>query len=302
MSTSLVRLARPDELPLALSILLTVQPAEERPTRLAQALQLIDSGLLECHVVVVERQGQLVGAINCQPTAGEAGLIWPPVFQDESKRAEEEALLIRYACDWLRQQGARLVQCCLPISDCELGRPLLAQGFSRLGWLLSLRHDLQLSDQPQDWLVGYRLQTFTPDSRSDFQSTILETYEDTQDFPEMNGIRDIAAVLAGHQAAGRFDPSRWWLLYRDDKAVAVLLLNELYDGEWEIAYVGVVPQARRQGIARRLVRQGLQFARVEGASRVTLAVDERNHVAWHLYEQLGFRLYEQRQVFLWVAR
>ncbi len=67
---------------------------------------------------------------------------------------------------------------------------------------------------------------------------------------------------------------------------------------WDISYVGVVPEARRQGVGRELTRKALRDAQAAGAARVTLAVDVRNQPARSLYQSLGFELFDQREVYL----
>ena len=83
----------------------------------------------------------------------------------------------------------------------------------------------------------------------------------------------------------------------------MLLLTELEDVDgWDLSYVGVVPEARRVGVGRDLVQKALAETKAAGASQLTLSVDTRNAPAWNLYAQLGFEVFDQREVFLavWV--
>ncbi len=129
--------------------------------------------------------------------------------------------------------------------------------------------------------------------------TLQRTYEGTLDCPEVNGARTIDEVIAGHQAQGRFDPDRWWLALRDGQPVGVMLLSELAESnDWEVAYMGLVPEARRQGLGRQLLLQALHAARAAGVRSVTLSVDGRNHPAWQLYVGTGFVPYDRREVYL----
>ena len=57
----------------------------------------------------------------------------------------------------------------------------------------------------------------------------------------------------------------------------------------EILSLGVVPMARRQGLARQLLRSAWQRAEGLGAKRLILEVAEDNRAARALYESLGFR-------------
>jgi mycothiol synthase len=132
-----------------------------------------------------------------------------------------------------------------------------------------------------------------------FEQTLLRSYEGTLDCPELNGVRAIEEIMAGHQSQGKHDPQRWWLLYQNGNPVGVLLLTEIL--EWnslDISYLGVVPEARGAGLGRLLAGKSLVEARAANTSQVTLAVDSRNHPALHLYRSLGFEPHEQRAVFL----
>jgi ribosomal-protein-alanine N-acetyltransferase len=63
----------------------------------------------------------------------------------------------------------------------------------------------------------------------------------------------------------------------------------LLPGELHINNLAVLPQSRRQGFARQLLRAVLTAAEAEGASRATLEVRRSNLPALRLYESLGFR-------------
>jgi ribosomal protein S18 acetylase RimI-like enzyme len=83
----------------------------------------------------------------------------------------------------------------------------------------------------------------------------------------------------------------------------VLLLTAGADGdEWEVAYVGVVPEARGRGVGRELMHKAVFEARAAGAGRLTLSVDARNGPARALYREVGFEPFDRREVFLAVLR
>lgn len=56
---------------------------------------------------------------------------------------------------------------------------------------------------------------------------------------------------------------------------------------WRIG-IGVAPEARSQGIGRRLIEQAIAFARETGAHYINLHVDTANTRAIALYSRLGF--------------
>ncbi len=64
--------------------------------------------------------------------------------------------------------------------------------------------------------------------------------------------------------------------------------------EMEILTLGVMPDARRQGIATRLLQSVLEGAREANLRRVFLEVAVTNGAALRLYERAGFRPVGQR--------
>jgi ribosomal-protein-alanine N-acetyltransferase len=67
------------------------------------------------------------------------------------------------------------------------------------------------------------------------------------------------------------------------------------DGAAEILTVGVVPAARRRGIATTLLHALLDEARVRGAAEVFLEVREDNEAAQALYGREGFVVVGRRK-------
>lgn len=61
------------------------------------------------------------------------------------------------------------------------------------------------------------------------------------------------------------------------------------DGEFELVKLAVAPAKQGQGIGRELVDSCLNFARGEGARRVSLISNSRLEAALRLYERAGFR-------------
>ncbi|HUY90126.1 MAG TPA: GNAT family N-acetyltransferase [Pirellulales bacterium] len=57
---------------------------------------------------------------------------------------------------------------------------------------------------------------------------------------------------------------------------------------WVLNDLFVEPGGRRQGVAERLIRRAVEFARSTGACRLTLATGVENLPAQRLYEKLGW--------------
>jgi ribosomal-protein-alanine N-acetyltransferase len=73
----------------------------------------------------------------------------------------------------------------------------------------------------------------------------------------------------------------------DGRLVGYLLARQAAD-EAEILNLGVAPAARRRGIGRALVREGLAALAGRGASQVFLEVRASNAAARALYAEFGF--------------
>ena len=89
--------------------------------------------------------------------------------------------------------------------------------------------------------------------------------------------------------------ARCWVARDDDThVIGYLCLWEVAD-ELHITNVAVRPDARRQGIARGLLRAVLDDARVRGFKMVVLEVRPSNSHALALYESFGFRVVGRRR-------
>ncbi len=79
-----------------------------------------------------------------------------------------------------------------------------------------------------------------------------------------------------------------WL--EEGQIVGNVTVHQRYKGRpgWFISNLAVHPDYRRQGIARRLVMQGLELARKKGARRISLEVRANNVAAQKMYAKLGF--------------
>ena len=89
------------------------------------------------------------------------------------------------------------------------------------------------------------------------------------------------------------DASR--VAFRDGEPVALANLALRDDEAW-IGGIGVVPAARRQGVAETLMRALHEEARRRGVARVWLEVIEQNESAFRLYEKLGYEVVRDLEV------
>ncbi|HZV05053.1 MAG TPA: GNAT family N-acetyltransferase [Gemmataceae bacterium] len=289
--------ARTEDWGAAFRLIFQYLPPEEREHRCVNALHLLQRGELNPQgLFLVRGAASPRGALLCLPVPGCTALLWPPGAVEDGATELEDALL-RHARGWLRQRGVKLVQTLLAPEESFLAVPLLRNGFSAVTRLWYMRHQLNLPVHHLNTPARLDYQAYDGDSA--FQQTLLRTYENTLDCPEVNGVRSIDEVLEGHRAQGAYDPERWWLVRHGSEPVGVLMMTEMPEsGDWELAYMGVVPEARRHGFGREMLLHALCEARAADVPSVTLSVDARNHPAWNLYRSLGFEPYDQRVVYL----
>ncbi len=294
------RQARPEEWSAAFALLFGSLDPDESAFRVENALRLVGGGEVDPQGILVLAEGdRLTGMLLCQPVGGATALVWPPRVVSRGAHREREDALLRFACSWLRQRGVKLAQCLLTSSESCLGQPLLRHGFQHICHLWYLRHDLQLVAGQLAGESRLQFRTYEEVEQALFAATLLQSYQDSLDCPEVAGARTIEEILAGHQAQGRFDPSRWWLASRHDEPIGVIVTSPQPDtGDWDLSYLGVIPPARRQGFGREMLQHVLVEARAAGAAQLTLSVDGRNRPAQQLYHAMGFEVHDRREVFL----
>ncbi len=283
----------------ALELAFTAMPETERQRLVGNALALLAGGEIDPQGVWVARDAaSLAGVQLCELLGGATCLLWTPAVRPDWRESDLAQRLVGAALAWAERRGCKLAQALLPASDTHLAGPLVAEGFRPVTELVALRHDLH--DLPALAGPPLRYVTYSPATHALFEQTLLRTYAGTLDCPELNGVRTIEEILAGHRAAGRVRPELWWLAYEGDQPVGVLLLTDLPHGlDWELAYVGVIPEARSRGLGRALTLHALHAARQGEALHLILAVDARNAPARQLYTSLGFVPAEVRFVYLY---
>lgn len=97
-----------------------------------------------------------------------------------------------------------------------------------------------------------------------------------------------------------FAPERWWIAEKDGEPVGFCLLEDsrLDEGAEYVGALGVIREARGQGIARWLLQCTAADAMARGIRAVTLNCDSENATnATALYESVGFTV--RNQANLW---
>jgi ribosomal protein S18 acetylase RimI-like enzyme len=109
----------------------------------------------------------------------------------------------------------------------------------------------------------------------------------------------VRETLEGYAASGNSGRHLWSILQAEGDDVGCLLLADYPQfKQWELVYIGVVPEARGNGWGKAAVQEALWRAKEAGRERLVLAVDEANRPALAMYARAGFEAWNRRAVFL----
>lgn len=285
---------RPDAWTAAFEHALQRVPLAQRPARVQHCLELLENGILHPRGIFVAREADAIRGVQvCVPLAGSTCLFWLPAADQDCAEP-----LVQAGLAWASSIGCKLAQAAVAPEERALAEPLVRCGFVPTTRMHQLAHDLdELDAEPPTKL---RCECYRPSLHAEFAATLERTYEGTRDCPELNGKRTIEEILAGHRGQGKFYPEFWWLVRQGTAPVGVVLLAEMPDAPvWELAYLGIVPEQRRRGIARTMTLRAMHALRARAAARLLLAVDTRNTPALELYRSLGFVEIECNDVLLY---
>lgn len=267
---------------------------EHQQTTLVQTLNTLGAGQESAlrGLLIAEGAQGVVGVVWIQLTPGRTAVVWPPAMESPAA-----TLLMQAAGKFLDDNQTVLAQLlCGP--DDPLDDSLLAEGgFQELAKLSYLMADKSYfpSAEPDSELQFESHASNQPDRLG---TLLLNTYEETLDCPALNGIRQAKDIVEGYQAQGNFSAERWSFVRYEDQDIGVLLLTEHAAGEnWELVYMGIVPESRGGGFGWQVVQHALWQAGQGGAERVVLAVDEANERALPTYRRAGFVSWDRRTVF-----
>jgi ribosomal protein S18 acetylase RimI-like enzyme len=273
-----------------------------RDRAVADALAEADGGLIDLSGLwVAHRRGRLVGTLLTQALAGRAAAIWAPEVVEGWGRSTTARRLLASALDHLRAQGLQIAQALLDeTAPLRAATDLSRGGLPRVTTLDYLERDTAAPIEGRPPSVELAWRPFGPETEADFRAVLQATYAESLDMPELEGVRSLDDVIAGHRAAGRFDPSRWLVGHapNEPEASAVVLLSEIPDRDaWEVAYLGLTPAARGRGLGLAALEHARRLA-APHVHRLELAVDRRNGPALGLYKAAGFRRFDRRAVHL----
>lgn len=280
--------AAPEHLTAALECVLSTTG---RPADTAQMVLFMQSararGIDVSQVWVALRQGRVQYAILPMLIPGRTMMLISGNLRKEQVPAAGE-LLARVVQEYAKLDLS-LMQTLVASGDQALIGVYEAGGFSRLTELIYL----EASPRTLAWKLpdsSWDMVPYSEQAHGQFTQAILASYQGTLDCPELEGVRKIEDVIAGHRAAGLFDPRSWFMLRQSQRPAGVLLLAKIPGTDaLELVYIGLAPFARGQGIGRELMKLALASAVTAKCGRLTTAVDFRNTPAVQMYYHAGMQ-------------
>ncbi len=221
------------------------------------------------------RGGQVVAAMRVSVQPSRTATITAPRLADGEAPSVAVAI-VAAVVEALGARGVRRVQALLETDREADARRLEAAGFHHVADLLYLVS--MAAAFPQSPPAAHlEYVPYSPQCHQRLVETIARTYEGSLDCPAAGAVRDLDDVLADYRAGGVFDPARWLLVTEAGQDIGCLLLaDQPADNQWELVYLGIVPEARGRALGLALVRHAQWLARLAGRGRLVLAVDAEN--------------------------
>lgn len=289
----------------ALSLLFEHLPPDEKSEQTVLAQSLAHEGQLSWEGLLTARDESRLQGVCLTVTQADGSLgVWIPVIAPLARRTPSQEQAVAAAL--LQEAGRRQEQHRLPFAQCLLDEtPCTAEiwlrdaGFERMAELSFLHVDLThpLPALPE---IAVETEPFTPGvNEARFAAMVERSYRESLDCPKFTGLRTGAEALESHRTSGQFRPELWHLFRTDGNDAGVLLCADHPDLDaWELAYMGVSPEARGRRLGSLMVVYAMHAAHAAGCKRLQLAVDSANRYAKNVYESVGFKEQSRRTVYL----
>jgi mycothiol synthase len=256
---------------------------------------------LEPTRVFVARRGEtFAGYLIAQPDGAKSCVLLPPVAIDKPA----EASLFAAWKVWFQTQGSTHALGFLHPEETNEAFALERHGFHKMTSIRDLERNLDLESEREESRVASDrsaslVWTRYANTDATFFGSILErTIVGSLDCPELNSLSKSGDLLTGYTRSAP-DSKLWWLISHQSVPVGVvILLDRAETGTREIAYLGIVPEARQQGLGGRLLQEICTNSAQSAVTTLHVRVDERNLPALRLYHQKLFRLQRLCHVYL----
>jgi len=285
-----------------LSLLFSRFSETERVEHVKEVLEAVEKKELSLDgLILAEIDGDPVGVVLFIMQPDQTAYVWPPVIPDHPLSEGIGRAILEELRSRIDKAGAWLGQCIVDPEAANEREVLNRNGFIHLADLRYLSRSLN-DPLPKRTSTPFQTVSYKPASRFSrerFANLLDRTYVGTLDCPGLDGWRSSEEALESHLQVGEFDPQLWRVYRVGSDDVGVLLFGNHPDRKaWEVAYMGVVPEFRGKGYAHGMLLCGLYEASEASCETVLLAVDDKNHYARKIYDNLGFDELTVRSVYV----
>ncbi len=243
------------------------------------------------------RHGQVVGAVRVHLLAGRMAMLAPPRLLAGEPR-ETAVELLHAAQDRCRQAACRVIHALVSSPDGPDAELLNLGGWREVAKLLLLMSLSSCAPQRPPALAC-ELNDVGQAGIERLAAVMQRTYKGSLDCPETEGMRSVDDILTGYRSAGGFAPERWLVATHAGRDLGCLVLTDVSDeSQWELTYLGVVPEVRGQGLGVQLVRHAQWMTRAAGRARLVVAVDAKNFPALAVYAACEFIEWSRQCVYV----
>lgn len=277
---------------------------EERNHRVANVLSQIshDPQMMQGYFTAVE-QGRILAAVASQVRSDQTLLLWPVGMIESANLSCEKQQEIRTALYERVERFAESHDVAIAVAVTEQRTSALRQEFQTLGFdYVSNMLTLFAGERSFPMDLGRNRLSFVPFQLSDFENmkeVFEQTMIETHDFPQMSGIVSTESILLNYQEQGVFHPELWFFVQVEGKNIGCLLLTDHSNVEqFELSYMGIIPEARGNRYAPQIIQYAFWLARQWKRRLITVSVDSQNEAAVHSYKKCGFRFWNRKSVFV----
>lgn len=187
------------------------------------------------------------------------------------------------------QKGVATAHALLGVFDKPLRQLFESAGFATLATLQYMEWHARQSSPAIAQTTNATFATIATRSHDELCSTLEKTFIGSLDCPAIHGKRHVDDILASHQGFEQNNLSLWFTILAENKPAGVLLMNRLPNEDvLELAYLGILPEMRRRGLAKDALTHAVNQAVKRGCDKIILAVDIANTPAISLYKKVHF--------------
>ncbi len=313
-----IRPARnPREQRQALSLMISENEPEAKERELEKIFASVRKGQLDLtHLLIATTGRNILAAQLMIAQQDKTAILWPaaidPAFPGEAPNNPHllesiQETLLKKTILLAQKEACVQIQTTVEHDDTTRSAFYERNGLPAIGELLYMQRPASRcppTDNPCESRTdleqtedALKLVPVTEGISDEFLGELLQgTYIESADFPELQHNHDAYRSLLTHRLQGEYHPKHWFVIKQNETAAGVLFFSWHPDIEqWELTYLGILPEFRGKGIAGKAIGKSFQDSS-RNNNPVFLGVDSRNHYAIKVYESHGFVLLSRQRV------